>query len=409
MSIQQQSLSAEPIPQSGRRQLGRESSLFTTGLALFSMFFGAGNLIFPLLIGKSMGHNVWFAILGLGLTAVIVPFLGLAAMVLFQANCQRFFSRLGKVPGLLLLLLLQLILGPFGVIPRLVTLMHAMARPYLFDISLIPFSILAALVIFACSFKRQQLIGFLGAILTPILLLSLATLVFLGIAKGTSLSPVYPAAGESFLQGLLGGYNMMDLVAAFLFATVVLPHFQQETDLKHPAQRERSLLKKMFLSSLIAAALLFLTYIGLCLISAYHGWTLDPAYPPEQMLSLIAIQLLGPLGGSIAAIAVITACLTTAMTLSSIFADYLRKDLCKGQISSTSALIVTLLITTLFAMLGFGGIAAFLGPIVQIIYPGLILLTILNLLHVLYGYQTVKVPVFMTFIGSAILYFAQLM
>lgn len=366
------------------------------------MFFGAGNCIFPLLIGKSVGGNIWFAILGLGLTAVLVPFLGLATMVLFQADYQRFFSRIGKIPGMCLFLVLQLILGPLGVIPRLVTLMHAMGRPYLFDMPLIPFSILAALIIFGCSVKRQRLIGFLGTILTSILLLSLATLVFLGITQGTSLNPVSPPAGDSFLQGLLGGYNTMDLISAFLFATVVLPHFQKETSLEHPTQRQRSLLKKMFFSSLIAAALLLLTYIGLCLISAYHGWTLDAA--PEQMLERIAIKLLGPVGGGIAAVVVITACFTTAITLASIFADYLRKDLCQDQIGSTSALIVTLIITICFASLGFGGIAAFLGPLLQVIYPGLILLTVLNLFHSLYGYRMVKLPVFLTFIGSALIY-----
>ncbi|HEY5236062.1 MAG TPA: branched-chain amino acid transport system II carrier protein [Rhabdochlamydiaceae bacterium] len=398
MSTKPQSLPAEKI---------RQSSLFTTGLALFSMFFGAGNLIFPLLIGKSVGSNVWFAIFGLGLTAVIVPFLGLAAMVLFQADYHRFFGRLGKVPGMMLLLVLQLILGPFGVIPRLVTLMHATVRPYLFDMPLMLFSIFAAVLIFGCSFKRQRLIGFLGAILTPILLLSLMALVFFGLTSDSTMSPVSPAAGDSFLQGLVGGYNMMDLIAAFLFASVVLPHFQKETELEHPAQRRRSLMKKMVLSSLIAAALLFLTYVGLCLISAHHGGSIDPAHPQEQMLSTIAAKLLGPAGGCIAAIAVVMACLTTAMTLVSIFADYLQKDLCKEKISPTLALVITLAITTLFANLGFGGIAAFLGPIVQIVYPGLILLTLLNILHSLYGYRLVKWPVFLTFAASAVNYFVQ--
>ena len=200
---------------------------------------------------------------------------------------------------------------------------------------------------------------------------------------------------------------MMDLIAAFLFASVVLPHFQKETELEHPAQRRRSLMKKMVFSSLIAAALLFLTYVGLCLISAHHGGSIDPAHPQEQMLSTIAAKLLGPAGGCIAAIAVVMACLTTAMTLVSIFADYLQKDLCKEKISPTLALVVTLAITTLFANLGFGGIAAFLGPIVQIVYPGLILLTVLNIFHSLYGYRLVKWPVFLTFAASAVNYFVQ--
>jgi branched-chain amino acid:cation transporter, LIVCS family len=395
MSIQQQSLP----------RARTHSGLFTTGLALFSMFFGAGNLIFPLLIGKSVGSNIWFAITGLGLTAVIMPFLGLIAMVLFQADTRHFFGRIGKVPGLLLFLLLQLLLGPFGVIPRLVTLMHAMAKPYLFDIPLVLFSFLAALLIFGCSVREHQLIKFLGIILTPILLLSLAVLVFFGFSENASLNPATPSALDSFLQGLIGGYNTMDLIAAFLFATVVLPHFQRETEWESPIQGRKSILKKMIFSSMIAAALLFLTYTGLSLISAHHGWMLDSA--PEQTLSAIAHKLLGPAGGMIAAVAVITACLTTAMTLTSIFAETLRRDLCKEKIGRTWAIILTLIVTTLFANLGFGRLAAFLSPILQIVYPGLILLTLLNLLHSLYGFRGVKWPVFLAFSGSAIIYGVQ--
>lgn len=377
----------------------KQSSLWTTGLALFSMFFGAGNLIFPLLIGQSVGANGWFAILGLGLTVVVVPFLGLASMVLFEGDINRFFGRLGRIPGWSLLLLLQLILGPFGVIPRLVTLMYAMAKPYLFEMPLPLFSGLAALLIFFCSFQRKRLIALLGGVLTPILLLSLVALIFFGLTGPASLNPISPPSWNSFIEGLLGGYNTMDLIAAFLFATVVLPHFKKEA-----IGGDSSLLQKVLYSSLIAAALLLLTYVGLSWVSSYHGWTLDGSFPPEELLGAIASKLLGPVGALIAAIAVITACLTTAMTLTSIFADYLRKDLCKEKIGSTTALALTLVTTTLFANLGFSGISTFLEPILQICYPGLIVLTLLNILHRLYRFDMVKWPVFLTFGCSATFY-----
>lgn len=383
----------------------QKSTIITTGLALFSMFFGAGNLVFPILIGKTVGDNTWYAILGLGLTAVAVPFLGLAAMVLFGGDYNRFFGRIGKIPGFCLLLLLQLILGPFGVIPRLVTLMHAMAKPYLFDLSLMSFSVLAGVVIFFCSFKRQYLIKLIGTILTPIKLVSLAALVALGLTGISSTSHEHTSAWNSFMQGFIGGYNTMDLIAAFLFATVILPHFQKEAQLEDPGQNKRVILKKMFFSSLIAASLLLLTYIGLSWISSYHTWTLDASYRPEELLGAIAYKILGPIGGGIAAIAVVMACLTTAITLVSIFADYLQKDLCKEKIHPTTALIGTLLAAMLFANLGFGGILAFLGPILQVVYPGLILLSVLNILYSLYGFQKVKIPVFLTFTLALICFF----
>jgi branched-chain amino acid:cation transporter, LIVCS family len=388
------------------QETNRTSSFLTVGFALFSMFFGAGNLVFPLLIGQSTGTNTWFAILGLGITAVIVPFLGLAVMILFQANYHRFFGRIGKVPGLVIILLLQLILGPLGVIPRLVTLMHATAAPYLSNIPLLWFSVLALSIVFVCSFKKDQLIRFLGAFLTPILLLSLTALVVAGLINEPSAEASKAvSAGSSFFEGLLGGYNTMDLLAAFLFASVILPHFQREISLECPERRRSSLIKKLLSTSFVAASLLLLTYIGLCLVSSRTA--LDPSCLPQEMLNTISLKLLGPLGGAVAAICIIVACLTTAMTLATIFAEYLRKEICREKLSGTTCLLLTLIITLFFSLLGFQEIVAILGPILQVIYPGLILLTVLNLLYVLYGKKTVKIPVFFAFIVSAAIYIAQ--
>ncbi len=376
--------------------------MVTTGLALFSMFFGAGNLIFPMLIGKEVGPHSWFAILGLGITAVIVPFLGLAAMILFEGSIHRFFGRLGKIPGMMLLFLLQFILGPLGVIPRLLTLMHGTAKPYIWDTPLAVFTLGAALLVFVFSFKKEALIHVVGSILSPIKLLSLSLLIVIGLSGISSLSSSSSTPIESFSKGLLGGYNTMDLIAAFLFATVVLPFFYKAIQGEPPQQKRRSLIALMLGSSLIAATLLFLAYMGLMWISAYHAPHLSADLAPQELLGAIAYRVLGPIGGSIAAFAVVMACLTTAVTLSSIFANYLQNDLCKGKIGYTPALIATLLLTVLMANLGFGGILAFLSPILQVIYPGLILFSILNLLHSLYGFQMVKTPVFISFIIALI-------
>lgn len=376
------------------------SSSFTAGFALFSMFFGAGNLIFPLLIGKSVGDNWVYATIGLGLTAVLVPFLGLAGMVFFDADYYKFFGRLGRVPGYLLLLLLQLILGPFGVIPRLFTLMHAITKPYFFDISLFYFSLIAGGLVFLCTVRKQNIIALLGIVLTPVLLLSLLGLFFSGLISPSTHFNTDTSPWNSFLEGLLGGYHTMDLIAAFLFATVILPYFKKEAGASND-----SMPRQLFSSSLIAATLLLFTYVGLSYISAYHGLSQGIAHQSEELLGSIAFKLLGPVGSFTAAMAVVTACLTTAISLSSIFADYLQKDLLKGKIDRIASLAVTLAIAVAFANLGFTGINAFLSPILQICYPGLIVLTVLNILHYLYGVTIVKTPVFLTFLVSAFIYF----
>ena len=372
------------------------ASVITAGFALFAMFFGAGNLVFPLLIGRTVGSGMWYAIVGLGLTAVFVPFLGLAAMVLFQGNTTRFFGRLGRWPGFALFLLLQLVLGPFGVIPRLMTLMHAATKPYLTEMPLWGFSVLLGVVIFFCSIKRQTLIPLIGRVLTPIKLLSLAALIALGISGG-EFNPVLVSAGESFLKGFFGGYHTMDLIAAFIFATLIFSYFEREAASKAPEHRQKFIYKQTLLSSLIAGGLLLMTYIGLVCVASYHAWQFDASFPKEEMLGAIASQILGPVGGCIAMLAVTFACLTTAITLSATFADYLRNDLVVRAISHNWALIATLGVAVFMANLRFSGLLALLGPFLQVVYPGLILLSVLNILHALYGVKTVRTPVFALF------------
>src|SRR5690606_14878673 len=275
----------------------------------------------------SVGAHAWLAITGLGFTAVLIPLLGLSSMILYKADYHQFFGRLGKIPGILLLFFLQLIVGPFGVIARLITLMHAISTPYLFGIPLPLFSTCAAAICFACCFRRDRLMRSLMW-LTPVLLLCLASLVFFGILDGSTMNPVSLSPQESFWQGLVGGYNTMDLIAAFIFASLILPHFQEET-MKSP---DHSMLQRMLMPGVIDATLLFFSYLGLCLISAYHGGALDTS-APEQILGAIAEKLLGPVGAIIASTTVVLACLTTTVTLTSTFASYLRTDLFKQKMS----------------------------------------------------------------------------
>lgn len=355
----------------------KSSGVLTAGFALFSMFFGAGNLIFPLLIGRSTGEQVWPAIAGLAITAVLLPFLGLCAMILLRGQLERFFGVIGKIPGMVFLLILQLILGPFGVIPRLFTLMHATSKLYLFDLGIFPFSLLVAALILLSSFKKERIIGFLGTYLTPPLIGCLIIMVIAGLIRPTEgWTPSTHTPSESFIEGLLGGYNMMDLIAALPFAALVLPHFSG-TNSGQPSKR--SLMKKMTVASLVAGGLLLLTYVGLCLIAARHSMALGEQVLPEQMVGALAGHLLGSTGGSIAALLIMIACMTTAVTLTANFSNYLRITLCKSRISSVASLLSTLALTTLFATLGFGGIASMLGPLLQVLYPALIGLTLVNL------------------------------
>ncbi len=389
-----QSLSQEKSEQS--------SSVLVAGLALFSMFFGAGDLIWPLILGGASGDQNFFAMLGLLITGVSLPLLGLIAMMLFQGNYRAFFGRIGTGPAFLLIFIVQMILGPVGSIPRLLTLSHATLKPYLSeDLSLLAFSIGASCFVLALTIRPQRIINILGLVLTPLLLICLCAILVIGFYNHPDPQVVSLTGGQAFYNGLGVGYNTLDLIASFIFAPLVLSHFTTGAD-NDDAQARKTVFKKMLKASLLAATLLSIMYIGLTFVASYYTPLLDAAHLPEERLSAIALFLLGPHGALIACIAVAMACLTTAIPLVSIFANYLREDLMGGKGGALLPLIATLVFSVMLANIGFMGIANMLSPVLQILCPGLIVLSIFNIFHKLWETRVPKLPVFATFAFSAI-------
>jgi LIVCS family branched-chain amino acid:cation transporter len=369
------------------------ASVIAAGLALFSMFFGAGDLIWPLILGGIVGEGHFFATMGLLITGVSLPLLGVVAMLLFQGNCRAFFQRIGRVPGLILLFIIQAILGPIGSIPRLFTLSYATLKPYLPDISLGVFSILAGAMVFLLAYRKQRIIDILGLVLTPLLLITLGAILFLGLYHPPAALHTDMTPAASFFKGAGVGYNTLDIIASFIFAPLVLSHFQQGDS----AHGEKPAIRKMLHASLIAAGLLSVMYIGLTYVSSYYTPLLPAGHAPEERLAAISFYLMGPIGAFCSCIAVAMACLTTAIPLVSICADYIRKDLCKNKIGPVLPALFTLGVSAAIANLGFSGIANMLSPILQILCPGLIVLCILNILYKLYELEFTRAPVYAAF------------
>ena len=126
---------------------------------------------------------------------------------------------------------------------------------------------------------------------------------------------------------------------------------------------------------------------------------------PDQLISSIANHLLGTYAAAVACVAVALACLTTAIALTAVFAEFIHIDLAKDRINYNFSLFITLLITFFVSTLEFGGIAAFLLPVLQIAYPSLIAIAFFNILYKLYGFKPIKTPVALIFLASLLFYF----
>lgn len=358
------------------------SPALMTGLAMFSMFFGAGNVIFPLVIGQYAQDQTGFAIAGLLLTAVLMPFAGLIAIILFDGDYRAFFNRIGKMPGLLLASFIITLLGPLGSTPRCIALAYSTFKMSFSFLSPLWFNIVACGLIFLFTFRKNRIMNLLGYVLTPLLLLSLGMIIFKGLMTPGATAHIEQSAFATFMYGLKEGYNTMDLLAALFFSSVILASLKRKIKSDHQPYTHGQLLSLAFKSSLIGAALLALTYTGFSYIAAQHGGDLDPDHS-DQLLGALTLKIIGSSAGFWVNITIALACLTTAIALISVFADFLRKDLLQEKISYELSLILSLIATFFVANFEFSGISAFLGPVLQICYPALIALTLFNIVYAL--------------------------
>jgi LIVCS family branched-chain amino acid:cation transporter len=379
------------------------SGALPIGLAMFSMFFGAGNVIFPLAVGSFAGDKNLYAMAGLIITAAIMPILGVIAMILFEGNYKTFFGRLGKWPGFLLALLIISLLGPLGSTPRCIALSYTTLKSSFLDISPVLFSALACGVIYLFTFRQNHILSLLGLFLTPLLLTALIIIIVLGLMKTPDLTLNTSSNHLLFLHGLKEGYNTMDLLAAFFFSSTILNLLK----IKLKEEEKKEHLKTAFWASLVGAFLLAAVYVGFSYLAAFHGKELQIS-GKDQLLSALTMRIAGPYAGILVCFTIALACLTTAIALISAFSDFIKKEVFKDKISYQMTLFLSLLLTFFISTFEFTGISAFLGPILEISYPGLIVLTLLNIAHRLRDFRPIKIPVFVAFAIAALYYVGNL-
>jgi LIVCS family branched-chain amino acid:cation transporter len=360
----------------------------STGFALFSMFFGSGNLVFPIAVGlESQGHYL-AAALGILLTGVAVPFLGVLGMVLYQADVYRFFSCFGRRGTFLFSFLALALMGPFGVLARCLTVAHGALLLLFPSASLMLTSLCLCAAIFLFAVNKTRIVTLLGSFLTPFLLGAIALIAYFGLGAGQVPESTVSASWEALKNGFFQGYQTMDLLAAFFFSQFVITHLNEK--LGGPDQ-EGKLLKVFYKSSLVGAGILSSVYFVLVLL----GWTYAPALnevPPQEMLGTIALSSLGSIAAPCVCLAILFACLTTAIVLASLFADFLRKEVSKERLGNKQALLITLAIGFFVSTFDFAGIARFLGPVLETVYPALIVLTVVNIANKFAGMKSSHWP-----------------
>ena len=376
-----------------------QSQTVVVGLAIFSMLFGAGNLIFPIQVGLSAGTNFIPATIGFLITSILLPLIGLIAIILFDGDYDRFFNRLGVIPGQLLILVSMIVIGPFIGIPRLVALSYTLLYPFIPSVGLFTFSIIFLLIAFLGTIRENKIIDLLGYVISPLLLGSLLIILVKGLLMPGQIIQATATPLHDFITNLKFGFSTLDLLGTIFLGSIVLTIMKQ--NVKHASRMELSRFAITGLKGgLLGSTLLAIVYVGLSLLGLLHGHGVYVVNAGE-LFREISFRIMDHGGAFIVATAVLMACFSTAIALLAVVAEYVQVDVMRGKIKYIPAVLIVMLMSLFPSNWGLEQIInVTLGPVASVIYPVIIVATFCNLAYKLIGFKTIKVPVFATFVLS---------
>lgn len=359
------------------------------GFSMFSMFFGSGNLVFPLQIGLQTGSHWFLGFLGLVFTGIILPFLGLFVIKLHKGDYRSFFSEAGVLAKIFLPFITLSLLSSLGVVPRCIIVAYGGLKHVLPELTLQVFSLIFCILTFISCLNDRFMVDILGKWLTPILLIPLIILIVLGIYNAPEPQNLDLSLIKSFQNGFLQGYQTMDLFAAFFFSALIFK--QILINFGSVLQDHKSIIRFATKSSIIGATLLAIIYLGFVYLGAHYRH-LQNDVTPDAFLSLITKHLLGNKASIIISVIIFLSCFTTAIALSNIYARYVCTELKITDKKYPIVLLITMSLSFVMSLLDFKGISSFLSPLLTIFYPSLIALTFLSIMFK--NYKILKKIVF---------------
>ena len=348
--------------------------IFVIGFALFSMFFGAGNVIFPPYLGLSCGRE-WFS----GFLWYYLADIGLALAALFailrRGGPQQVTQSLGGRASRLLMTAIVLCIGPMLAIPRTAATTYEMAlSPLVPGVDPLLFSLLFFALIALICLRRSAVVDIVGKFLTPALLLGLLVLIVLGVADPIGPVPERVLVESVAATGIEAGYQTMDVLAAMIFGTIVL---KSAADKGHSGPKEQA--RVVAGAALVAGTALLAVYLGLTYLGVTTSRFFDLSVQRTFLMVSIVRSLLGTPGVWLFSLIVALACVTTAAALVSSAADYFS-TLFRERVSYVAMVVLVCAFSALAANFGLDAIVALAAPVLNVVYPPTLVLVALSFL-----------------------------
>jgi LIVCS family branched-chain amino acid:cation transporter len=374
--------------------LNKTKEIWIAGFALFSLFFGAGNLILPPTLGAKAGLDWWIVVLGFVLTAVTIPVLAIFAHAKLQGTLYDFGKKISPIFSTVYCFFIYIIAVAIPS-PRTAAVTHEMTVQPFFETPPLLTSVIYFVLVFIFAVNRTKVIGLIGRFLTPIIVLIL--LIIIGIAIFTSSGTMNPSTFTTpFVDGILEGYQTFDAIGGVVVGAVIIISLNYSSHTTFKAKRK--LIRK---AGFIAGSGLLLIYGGLILSGSLFRSTFAEDATRIEVLSGLSTSTLGYFGTTFLSILVALACFTTAVGIVTGTADYI-KGICND---SRKAYIITAAIASVIGIIvgsyQVDFIITLAVPALMFLYPITIVLILLNIMPDKYATKLVfRGVVLVTFIFS---------
>jgi len=356
------------------------SLVIPIGLMLFSFFFGAGNLIFPPVLGQQAGDNLLLATLGFCFSGVGFPLFGILAMAINSFdNPDMMAEPVSPMYGKIVTILCALTIGPFFAIPRTAAVsfdtgIMALLPAGMHDMGLAIYSAFFFALTYYFAVNPSTIIDRIGKVMAPMLLICLAALI--GCAILNPMGSPQPAqeayASVPFFKGFIEGYNTMDLLCSMLFGAATINAIESKG-----VKGLKQLTTICIYAGIIAAICLAAVYGALAYAGATSVSVTGLVASGGQLLNKITIHYFGNFGKIVLALIIFFACITTSIGLSTAIPDYFNK-LSGGKISYQKFVAAVCLFSFCVSNVGLSNIISFSIPVLCMLYPITIALVILN-------------------------------
>lgn len=369
---------------------------------LFGLFFGAGNLIFPAFMGQEAGSNVWYALIGFLITGVGMPMLAVAALgITGSSGLLNLSQRVGRRFGLLFTCALYLTIGPFFASPRCVTVPFEIGAKALLpsgvneQLALLLFSLLFVTAALWFSLRPGKILVWTGKILTPLFLVVLGILLAAALtdpaaASVASFPPAPAYANTPILQGFLDGYNTMDTLAALAFGIIVVDVIR-----KLGVEESGAVARNTVKAGIFSCLLMGMIYVLVAMAGAGSRGYAALSGNGGAVLASISSYYFSDAGAALLAFIVLLACLKTVIGLITSCSEAFVK-MFPGKFSYNQLAVTFAVVTFLIANIGLSAIIQFSIPVLMMLYPIAILLTLTSLIGHLCGLDRLLIRSIMT-------------